>query len=278
MTDRSDRAGGDGRWAPDDLEALAYRAIREEAEQRCHEYVSSNRKADALKSDVRYWIARVALSKHRASPPSGNAGEGAEFIEAIEPIALEISGPYHYQNDVHPCLRIAAPGRILASLFIVDGDEDRAFAEASMIKETFRLGGKEVDRIHYAAAAPPQPAPDALRMRKALQWISDQNDCDASAVQVSDLCLVAKNALSSAPVQSGVRGDREAIARTLFKNRSKFDDKTTEEWFCLYAENPKQLGEQYLSVWWAYSDADAILSLQSTGDQRTPQVSGDGSR
>lgn len=80
-----------------------------------------------------------------------------EMIEKIPPTEVEITGPYHYPHDLHPCLRLEAKGhlysqdRILASLYIIDGDEARAWAEAYMIKEAFRLGGKEIDRIHYAS-------------------------------------------------------------------------------------------------------------------------------
>lgn len=72
-------------------------------------------------------------------------------VEEVPPLELELSGPYHYANDTHPCIVISAPGRIFASLYIVDGNEERAWAEAYLLKESFRLGGKEIDRIHYAA-------------------------------------------------------------------------------------------------------------------------------
>lgn len=74
-------------------------------------------------------------------------------VENVPPLELELSGPYHYPHDMHPCIRISAPGRIFASLYIIDGDEERAWSEAYLLKEAFRLGGKEIDRIHYAAAA-----------------------------------------------------------------------------------------------------------------------------
>lgn len=72
-------------------------------------------------------------------------------VENVPPLELELSGPYHYPNDTHPCIRISAADRIFASLYIVDGDEERAWAEAHLLKEAFRLGGKEIDRIHYAS-------------------------------------------------------------------------------------------------------------------------------
>lgn len=77
-------------------------------------------------------------------------------VENVPPIELELSGPYHYANDSHPCIRISAPDRILASLYIIDGNEERAWAEAYLLKEAFRLGGKEIDRIHYASGVDQQ--------------------------------------------------------------------------------------------------------------------------
>jgi hypothetical protein len=86
-------------------------------------------------------------------------------VEDVPSLELELSGPYHYPHDVHPCIRVAAPDRIFASIYIVDGDEDRAWSEAYLLKEAFRLGGKEIDRIHYASGA-----------EKANVWVEGGNE------------------------------------------------------------------------------------------------------
>jgi hypothetical protein len=98
--------------------------------------------------EVRALYAGVA----QAATPSRRDDE-LDPIEKIEPLQVEISGPYLYAGDKHPSLRLAAPDRIVASVYLIDGDEERAFAEASMIKEAFRLGGEEIDRLHYASGA-----------------------------------------------------------------------------------------------------------------------------
>jgi hypothetical protein len=82
-----------------------------------------------------------------------------EMIAKIPPVEVLVTGPYHYAGDKHPSLRLATAERIVASVYIIDGDEDRAFAEAYMIKEAFRLGGKEIDRLHYLSGVVGSPKP-----------------------------------------------------------------------------------------------------------------------
>lgn len=80
---------------------------------------------------------------------------GAEEYENLpEPTELEISGPYHYPHDVHPCYRIAAKDRIFASIYIIDENEDRARREAELIVDVMRMGRAGLDKLHYGAAVP----------------------------------------------------------------------------------------------------------------------------
>jgi hypothetical protein len=114
-----------------------------------------NRVAEAINDAVAQWqpgspqrikemAARAAIKTVRLAQNSADTEE-LDPIEKIEPFEIEITGPYHSS------LRLATPDRIVASVYVVDGDQERAFAEAGMIKEAFRLGGKEIDRLHYAS-------------------------------------------------------------------------------------------------------------------------------
>lgn len=47
---------------------------------------------------------------------------------------LEVRGPYHYENDLHPCFRIDAPDGLLACVYASDGDTDKAEAIAKHIR------------------------------------------------------------------------------------------------------------------------------------------------
>lgn len=48
-------------------------------------------------------------------------------------MTFEVSGPFHYPHDCHPCFRIATSDRIVASVFFVDDEEERGLAEAELI-------------------------------------------------------------------------------------------------------------------------------------------------
>jgi hypothetical protein len=48
-------------------------------------------------------------------------------IERLLPVEVEVTGPYHYDGDKHPCLRIAAADRIVACVYIVDDKITRLF-------------------------------------------------------------------------------------------------------------------------------------------------------
>ncbi len=49
----------------------------------------------------------------------------------------EITGPYKYENDAHPCFIVSLPDRTVASVYIIDEDEDRAFQEAQYLAQFF---------------------------------------------------------------------------------------------------------------------------------------------
>ncbi len=129
--------------------------------------------------------------------PAQEVRDDLEPIERIQAQAIEISGPYHYVGDKHPCLRLDANNRILGVVYIVDGDEERACAEAYMIKEAFRLGGKEIDRLHYASGTSPQKVEADGVLRAKFKTIRQQivNRVDSGAgpdytikVTNGDLC------------------------------------------------------------------------------------------
>lgn len=78
---------------------------------------------------------------------------GAEEYENLPgPTEIEITGPYHYPHDVHPCFRLSAPGRIFASVYIIDDDEDLARREAELIADAMKKGRAWLDRAHYDGA------------------------------------------------------------------------------------------------------------------------------
>lgn len=79
---------------------------------------------------------------------------GAEEYENLPgPTEIEITGPYHYPHDVHPCFRLSAPGRIFACVYIIDEDEERALREAELIADVMRMGRAGLDKLHYAHGA-----------------------------------------------------------------------------------------------------------------------------
>lgn len=47
-----------------------------------------------------------------------------------------VKGPYHYDHDMHPCFRIDAPDRHVASVFFVDGNEESGESEAVLLANT----------------------------------------------------------------------------------------------------------------------------------------------
>jgi hypothetical protein len=53
-----------------------------------------------------------------------------ETIHALQVAGWYVTGPYRCDSDSHPSFRIAAPGRIVASVYCVDGDYARSEDEA----------------------------------------------------------------------------------------------------------------------------------------------------
>lgn len=51
---------------------------------------------------------------------------------------FQVTGPYHYSGDLHPCFRIATPSRIVAKVFFVDENEDLGHREATEIAAALR--------------------------------------------------------------------------------------------------------------------------------------------
>lgn len=79
---------------------------------------------------------------------------GAEEYENLpHPTEIEITGPYHYPHDLHPCFRLSAPDRIFASVYIIDDNEDLARREAELIVDVMKKGRGWLDRAHYDEAA-----------------------------------------------------------------------------------------------------------------------------
>lgn len=156
-------------------------------------------------------------SRDEAATPSGRDDE-LDPIEKIEPLEIEVTGPYLYAGDKHPSLRLAAPDRIVASVYVIDGDDERALAEAYMIKEAFRLGGKEIDRLHYASGvAQPSPVQEALELAVNIIMANEPGHS----------CAVSNEAVALAAVSVGDTSDevmkviRDALAISSTQSEGK---------------------------------------------------------
>jgi hypothetical protein len=57
--------------------------------------------------------------------------------------------------------------------------------------------------------------------------------------------------------------EREKLARTIYKSRSRLNDEAVFEHFAIYTHDPDGLGDMRMSVFMAYRDADAILLASS---------------
>lgn len=90
---------------------------------------------------INYDKARETLREYmrlRASLPEGPA------VQVVK--ALTVSGPYHYEGDVHPSFRIDASDRIVAAVFASDGDLDKAERIASLEAKGWRPTHRHVKR------------------------------------------------------------------------------------------------------------------------------------
>lgn len=73
-----------------------------------------------------------------------------EWFLSNEPVNVEIEGPFKRDHDRWPCFTLSAPDRVVAAVFYVDGDSEKARSEAELIRAALRLGGKAIERAHYA--------------------------------------------------------------------------------------------------------------------------------
>ena len=69
------------------------------------------------------------------------------------PVHVEIEGPFKREHDRWPCFTLSAPDRVVAAVFYVNGDSEKARSEAELIRAALRLGGKAIERAHYAEGA-----------------------------------------------------------------------------------------------------------------------------
>jgi hypothetical protein len=69
------------------------------------------------------------------------------------PVHVEIEGPFKREHDRWPCYTLSAKDRVVAAVFYVDDDSERARKEAELIRAALRLGGKAIERAHYAEAS-----------------------------------------------------------------------------------------------------------------------------
>lgn len=65
------------------------------------------------------------------------------------PIEFRVSGPYHYPHDKHPCYRIDTSDRIVASIFFVDENEERAYEEAVEVARALKKYHADKERPGY---------------------------------------------------------------------------------------------------------------------------------
>lgn len=47
-------------------------------------------------------------------------------------MAYEVTGPYKYDGDLHPCFRVMSPEILVASFYVPDGDIEAARARAEL--------------------------------------------------------------------------------------------------------------------------------------------------
>lgn len=76
-----------------------------------------------------------------------------EWFLSNEPVLVEIEGPFKRDHDRWPCYTLSATDRVVAAVFYVDGDSEKARSEAELIRAALRLGGKAIERAHYAEGA-----------------------------------------------------------------------------------------------------------------------------
>lgn len=75
----------------------------------------------------------------------------AESYEGLPlPLELEITGPYKYDGDSHPCFVLRSTERVFAAVYVIEDDEDRARREAELIQDAMRMGRAGLDKLHYA--------------------------------------------------------------------------------------------------------------------------------
>lgn len=137
------------------------------------------------------WLPLVTeLIARFATSPARDAAEGAK-VDACPICGINRNSPFPCEHL--PSEPVSDESALKLAHQICTG-ELSAVQGAVEIMQYATDGVSQLEREGYFA--PPKPAPDAVR--EALQWISDQSNCDAGAVRVADLCLVAKNALVAA--------------------------------------------------------------------------------
>lgn len=179
-----------------------------------------------------------------------------------------------------------APDAIREALAVIARDSE-GLLQAVRAGDTkaqlmIHIGGLMVDVDKAFSLSAPVPSPDLLALAQAA--IERQKDTPLNIDALAANLVAAgefEGTGAAEPVAvcpscgwlfhpevatPSVRGNREAIARAIFKNHQHLSDEDVDRWFKIYADKPEGVDHFRMAIWRAYSDADAILSLpvQST--------------